>query len=124
MELFVYSMRVFNNPLLSNERDFDRDTSDDVAIASFESDLQPPARYQVMLMNDDFTTMEFVVEVLQMFFGMSEESAVQVMLIVHKQGKAACGVYSKDVAETKAEQVNQYARESDHPLLCTIEKME
>ena len=100
------------------------ETEGDVAVAPAKTELKPPARYQVILMNDDFTTMDFVVDVLKNFFSMSEEQATQIMLTVHTQGKAICGVYSKDVAETKTQQVNQYAREQGHPLLCKIEKMD
>lgn len=108
--------------LLSLEKD--DGVEGDVAVAPAKTELKPPSRYQVILMNDDFTTMDFVVEVLRDFFSMSEEQAAQIMLAVHKQGKAVCGTYSKDVAETKAEQVNQYAREHGYPLLCKIEKMD
>ncbi len=73
------------------------------------------------MINDDYTPMEFVVEVLEVFFGMKREKATQVMLTVHTQGRAVCGVYTRDIAETKAMQVNQYARENQHPLLCEIE---
>ncbi|ENA37497.1 ATP-dependent Clp protease adapter protein ClpS [Pseudomonas sp. HPB0071] len=73
------------------------------------------------MFNDDYTPMEFVVEVLEKFFSMNREKATQIMLVVHTQGKAVCGVFTRDIAETKAMQVNQYARESQHPLLCEIE---
>ena len=73
------------------------------------------------MINDDYTPMEFVVEVLQLFFAMGREKATQVMLAVHTQGKAVCGIYTRDIAETKAMQVNRYARENQHPLLCEIE---
>ena len=85
---------------------------------------QPPRMYQVVMLNDDFTPMEFVVEVLEVFFGMDREKATSVMLAVHTQGKAVCGIYSRDVAETKAAQVNQCARDHEHPLLCEIEAVE
>lgn len=84
--------------------------------------LQPPSMYQVVLNNDDYTPMEFVIDVLQKFFSYDIERATQLMLTVHYQGKAICGVYSAEVAETKAAQVNRYARENEHPLLCTLEK--
>jgi ATP-dependent Clp protease adaptor protein ClpS len=76
----------------------------------------------VVLLNDDYTPMDFVVDVLMKFFGMNEEKATQVMLLVHTQGKAVCGVYTRDIAETKAAQVNQYSSECEHPLLCEIER--
>ncbi len=121
---FMKAMLVFVNPAMSGSKDSDYEVLDDIQTVSFESELQPPARYKVLLMNDDFTTMDFVVDLLQRYFSLSEEAAIQIMLIVHKQGKAVCGVYSKDIAETKAEQVNQYARQADYPLLCVVEKME
>ena len=83
--------------------------------------VTPPSMYKVVLVNDDYTPMDFVVEVLKIFFGMDEEQAVQVMLVVHKQGKATCGAYTKDVAETKAHQVCLFSKENQHPLLCEIE---
>ena len=82
---------------------------------------KPPQMYQVVLLNDDYTPMEFVVEVLQHFFGMGREQATRIMLTVHTEGRAACGTYPRDIAETKAAQVNRYAREQQHPLLCEIE---
>ena len=94
----------------------------DVAVLPEKTRLKPPSMYQVLLLNDDFTPMDFVVEVLEKFFTMPEEQATQIMLAVHTQGKAVCGIYSRDVAETKAHQVNEYARENQHPLLCKTEK--
>ena len=81
-----------------------------------------PKKYKVIFHNDDYTPMDFVVDVLMKFFGMNEEKATQVMLLVHTQGKAVCGVYTRDIAETKAAQVNQYSSECEHPLLCEIER--
>ncbi len=83
--------------------------------------LKKPALYRVVLINDDYTPMEFVIDVLMMFFSMNQEQSTQVMLAVHTQGKGVCGTYSKDVAETKAAQVNQFARDNKHPLLCEVE---
>ncbi len=84
--------------------------------------LTPPSQYQVLLNNDDYTPMDFVIEVLVRFFKLDQEAATDVMLKVHYQGKAICGVYSAEIAETKVVQVNQYAREHQHPLLCTMEQ--
>jgi ATP-dependent Clp protease adaptor protein ClpS len=84
--------------------------------------VQPPKMYQVLMLNDDFTPMEFVVEILKIFFGMSEEKATQVMLHVHTKGIGVCGVYSRDIAETKVRQVNDYSRQHQHPLLCDMEE--
>lgn len=92
-----------------------------VATAASKPRLARPPLYKVLLMNDDYTPMEFVVTVLVNFFHMPVEKATQIMLKVHTEGKAVCGVYSRDVAETKAEQVNEFAREHNHPLLCHVE---
>jgi ATP-dependent Clp protease adaptor protein ClpS len=83
--------------------------------------LKQPPLYKVILINDDYTPMDFVVDVLRSFFNMNVEKATQVMLKVHTEGKGVCGVYSKDVAETKAAQVNDYSRECEQPLLCSVE---
>ncbi len=85
-------------------------------------EVMPPPLYQVMLLNDDYTPMDFVVGVLQDFFGMDLDRATQVMLHVHTRGRGICGVFSREVAETKVAQVNEYARMNQHPLLCTMEK--
>jgi ATP-dependent Clp protease adaptor protein ClpS len=98
------------------------DSSDgDLATAEQKPELKKPSMYKVVLLNDDYTPMEFVVDVLETFFYMSREKATQVMLAVHTEGKGVCGLYTRDIAETKAAQVNQYARESQHPLLAEIE---
>ncbi len=85
---------------------------------------KPPRLYKVILFNDDYTTMEFVVEVLQRFFSMSLEQAQTTMLKIHNEGSAVCGVYSRDVAETKTTQVTEYARQHEHPLRCDMEETE
>ncbi|MEJ4043335.1 ATP-dependent Clp protease adapter ClpS [Erwinia sp. SLM-02] len=85
-------------------------------------ELKPPSMYKVILHNDDYTPMEFVIDVLQKFFSYDVERATQLMLTVHYQGKAICGVFTAEVAETKVVHVNKYARENEHPLLCTLEK--
>jgi ATP-dependent Clp protease adaptor protein ClpS len=84
--------------------------------------LKPPPMYKVVLINDDYTPMEFVVHVLEAFFQMSREKATRIMLHVHTRGKGICGVYTRDIAETKVAQVNDYARANDHPLLCVMEE--
>lgn len=77
--------------------------------------------YKVLLLNDDYTPMEFVVHILEKFFAMNREKATQIMLTVHTQGAATVGIFTRDVAETKSEQVNLYAQENNHPLMSTIE---
>lgn len=82
--------------------------------------LKPPAMYKVLMLNDDYTPMDFVVEVLQAFFSKSGEQATEIMLAVHQKGSACCGVFSKDIAETKAAMVNDYSKECQYPLLCEV----
>lgn len=100
----------------------EREDHGDVAEQTSDPELAQPPLYKVVLHNDDYTPMEFVVEVLQTFFAMDHEKAVQIMLAVHTQGKATCGIFTRDIAETKCHQVNQYARECQHPLLCDIDR--
>lgn len=102
--------------------DYYEQDNEDLAVAPARPVLQPPPMYRVLMLNDDYTPMDFVVEVLENFFAMSREQSTQTMLAVHHQGFAVCGVYTRDIAETKAEQVSQYARDCNHPLLCEVEK--
>ncbi|GAB1259131.1 ATP-dependent Clp protease adapter ClpS [Aurantivibrio plasticivorans] len=97
------------------------DYDGDLAVQEEKPKLKRPPLYKVVMLNDDYTPMEFVVEVLETFFSMGREQATRTMLQVHTHGKAVCGVFTRDIAETKAAQVNQYARENQHPLLCEIE---
>ena len=80
-----------------------------------------PSMYKVLLLNDDYTPMEFVVHVLEHFFNLHSEAATRVMLQVHTQGKGVCGTYTREIAETKVAHVNEYSRDNHHPLLCTME---
>jgi ATP-dependent Clp protease adaptor protein ClpS len=84
--------------------------------------VKRPPLYQVILLNDDYTPMEFVVDVLETVFGMDRTKATRVMLEVHTRGKGVCGVYTFEIAETKVAQVTSYARQQQHPLLCTMEE--
>jgi len=86
------------------------------------SKSKPPSLYKVLLFNDDYTTMEFVIEVLQTFFAMNRERATQVMLKVHNEGLAICGVFPKDIAESKVSQVTAFAKQHEHPLRCELER--
>jgi ATP-dependent Clp protease adaptor protein ClpS len=95
---------------------------DDSLLEAQRSKLKPPPMFKVMLLNDDFTPMEFVVVVLQKFFGMTRERATQVMLKVHREGIGVCGVYPRDIATTKVQQVSAYARRHQHPLQCVMEE--
>jgi ATP-dependent Clp protease adaptor protein ClpS len=99
-----------------------KDNDGGLAVQEAKPKLKRPPLFKVMLLNDDFTPMDFVVEILKDFFYMNEDRATQVMLQVHTQGVGVCGTYTKDVAETKVHIVNDYSRENHHPLLCTMEK--
>ena len=95
---------------------------DDSVLEAKKAKVKLPPMYQVLLLNDDYTPMEFVVLVLQKFFGMTRERATQVMLKVHREGIGVCGVYPRDVATTKVQQVASYARKHQHPLQCVMEE--
>jgi ATP-dependent Clp protease adaptor protein ClpS len=95
---------------------------DGLAVQEGRPKLKKPPLYKVILLNDDYTPMEFVVHVLEHFFNMNREKATQVMLHVHTRGMGVCGVFTKDVAETKVALVNDFSRENQHPLLCTMEE--
>ncbi len=99
--------------------DFENDTS--IMVETKPRTKRPPL-YKVLLLNDDYTPMEFVVAVLERFFGMNHAQAFDIMLTVHKKGVAVVGVFSHEIAETKVSQVMDYARRHQHPLQCTMEK--
>ena len=94
----------------------------DVVLEAKKSKLKPPPMFKVILLNDDFTPMDFVVAVLQTFFSMNREQATKIMLKVHMDGAGICGVYPNDVATTKVEQVVTFARQHQHPLRCVMEE--
>ncbi len=99
--------------------------SDDAVVLERRTQrVKPPQMFQVVLLNDDFTPMEFVVQVIQEFFGKDRETATQIMLKIHLEGKGVCGVYSRDVASTKVDQVLQASRHAGHPLQCLSEPVE
>ncbi|HBV22135.1 MAG TPA: ATP-dependent Clp protease adapter ClpS [Nitrosomonas sp.] len=93
-----------------------------VILTKDKSELKVPPMYKILLLNDDFTPMDFVVEVLKMFFSMDQEQAIQIMLKVHTEGAAVCGVYPSDIASTKVNQVVEFARNNQHPLRCVMEE--
>lgn len=97
------------------------DDWDSVVLERVPQKVKPPQMYQVVLLNDDYTPMEFVVVILQEFFGKDRETATQIMLKIHLDGKGVCGVYSKDVAATKVDQVLDASRKAGHPLQCVSE---
>lgn len=94
---------------------------DGLTVEESKPELKRPPLYNVVLLNDDYTPMEFVVHVLEYFFSMPREAATRVMLKVHTEGKGVCGTYTREIAETKVAHVNEYSRENQHPLLCTME---
>lgn len=94
----------------------------DLAVQESRPQLAPPPMYKVVIMNDDYTPMDFVVEVLESFFNMDREKATRVMLVIHTEGQATVGIYTRDVAETKTAQVVDYAQQNQHPLLCRVEQ--
>ena len=105
-----------------SEQDNDHDQDDGLVVEQARPKLARPPLWKVVLLNDDYTPMEFVVEVLQVFFTLDREQATVVMLHVHRKGKGVCGVFTREIAETKVAQVTQFARESKHPLLCEMEE--
>jgi ATP-dependent Clp protease adaptor protein ClpS len=98
------------------------DSDSDVAVQTSKPKLKEPPKFAVILHNDDYTTMEFVIEVLARFFGKTQEEAIQVMLKVHHEGRGVAGIYSRDIAETKVAQVTEHAKASGHPLKVTAEE--
>lgn len=101
-----------NNPLYDS----------DLAVQEAKPKLKRPSLFKVILLNDDFTPMDFVIEILTDYFSMDEEKATQVMLQVHLKGAGVCGVYTNDVAKTKVHIVNAYSRQNHHPLTCSLEE--
>jgi ATP-dependent Clp protease adaptor protein ClpS len=110
--------------LSKEDDDYHHDHEDNLLVQEAQPVVKKPPMYKVIMLNDDYTPMEFVVYALENFFGMGREQATKVMLQVHTEGKAICGVYTKDIAETKAAQVNQCAEDNEHPLLCEIDAQE
>lgn len=94
---------------------------DGLALEEAKPKLKKPPLYKVVLLNDDYTPMDFVVSVIELFFSKPRDQATRIMLQVHTQGKGVCGVFSREIAETKVHQVNTFARENQHPLMCTLE---
>jgi len=105
-----------------NKPDTDHADSYDLAVEEARPKIKRPPLYRVVLINDDFTPMEFVVDILESVFGMERTRATQVMLEVHTKGKGVCGVFNFEIAETKVAQVMGIAKQHQHPLLCTMEE--
>lgn len=114
----LLAQRVFNTA----EDDWDHDYDDGLAVEEEQPKVKQPKQYKVIVVNDDYTPMEFVVQVLMMFFGMDNAKATRVMMSVHTKGKGICGIYSHEIAETKVDQVNEYSRMNQHPLMCIMEE--
>lgn len=95
---------------------------DEPVLEAERSKVRPPPLFKVLLLNDDYTPMDFVVIVLETFFGMNREQATRIMFKVHKEGVGVCGVFPKDIAATKVEQVSAFARQHQHPLACVMEE--
>ena len=106
---------------MSDKKDGDGDGQADVVVKTRPKTQRPPL-YKVLMLNDDYTPMEFVVHVLERFFGMNHAQAFEIMLTVHKKGLAVVGVFSHEIAETKVTQVMDFARQHQHPLQCTMER--
>jgi len=106
-----------------SNNDDDPDKDDTLLLERTRPKLKKPPMFKVVILNDDYTPMEFVVHVLEAIFAHNRENATRIMLNVHKSGKGVCGIYSRDIAETKVTQVNSYSRENKHPLLCDMEEV-
>ena len=105
-----------------SQRDSNKDNGQTGVITRTQPKTKKPSLYKVLLLNDDYTPMEFVVVVLERFFNKGREEATQIMLHVHQKGVGVCGIYTYEVAETKVTQTVDYARKNQHPLQCTLEK--
>jgi ATP-dependent Clp protease adaptor protein ClpS len=110
-------------PAVPRTKPLEDDGNGAVVLERRTEKVKPPQMYQVVLLNDDYTPMEFVVVVIQEFFNKDRETATQIMLKIHLDGKGVCGVYSKDVAATKVDQVTEAAKKSGHPLQCVSEPL-
>ncbi len=106
----------------TGDEDWDADYDGGLAVEEEKPKLKSPKQYKVFVNNDDYTPMEFVVQVLMMFFAMDDAKATRVMMSVHTKGKGICGVFSHEIAETKVDQVNEFSRLNQHPLMCSMEE--
>ncbi|MEE8495749.1 MAG: ATP-dependent Clp protease adapter ClpS [Xanthomonadales bacterium] len=103
-------------------QDLESQRDQELALEEAQPEIKLPPMYRVILLNDDYTPMDFVIEILSIFFGMSHDRATQVMLHVHTRGQGVCGIFTFEIAETKVVQVNEFSNQNDHPLKCTMEK--
>lgn len=118
---FALHVVTFNSIRGSSRDEFEDHSGGALAVELAPPKLQRPPLYRVVLLNDNYTTMEFVVLVLQTVFQHSEEKAAQIMMHVHQKGAGICGVYTREIAETKVAQVMEFAKQNEHPLQCTME---
>lgn len=107
---------------MSDEQDHDWHSESGLTVSPVKPELKQPPKYRVLMLNDDYTPMDFVIEVLEGLFRMERENATRVMMQVHTEGLAQCGVYTFEIAEAKVEQANSYAQQHGHPLQCTMEE--
>ncbi len=107
----------------NSEDDGETEHEGDIAVDAAKPTLSEPPKFAVYLLNDDYTTMEFVIEVLARFFKKNHEEAVKIMLKVHHEGRGVAGIFSREIAETKVDQVTEYAKTHSHPLMCTAEEI-
>ena len=119
----MFIKKTFSKKCSGSEDDLE-DSGTIAVVETVEPKLKKPSLYRVIIFNDDYTPMEFVVYVLQTLFGIDRDKATQIMLEVHTHGKGVCGIFTKEVAETKSSQVNNYSRESEHPLVSEIEPVD
>ena len=112
---------MFNIKLNNKSEDYESDSSSLVELE--EPKLKKPSLYRVILLNDDYTPMEFVIYVLQTFFSYDKEKATQIMLAVHTKGKGVCGIFPKEIAEMKSHEINEMAKAHEHPLISEIEPL-
>ena len=122
--IFFMATRIPSTPPAPPVRKPARDDGDSVVLERRPQKTAPPQMYQVVMLNDDYTPMEFVVVVLQEYFSKDRESATQIMLKIHLDGRGVCGVYSRDMAATKVNQVMEAAKQAGHPLQCVSEPVE
>lgn len=107
---------------MSNEHDHDGNSEHELVVAPSKPELKQPPKYRVLMLNDDYTPMDFVIEVLESLFSMAHDNATQTMMLVHTEGQALCGTFTFEIAEAKVEQANSYAQQHGHPLQCTLEE--
>ncbi|MDO7598082.1 MAG: ATP-dependent Clp protease adapter ClpS [Pseudomonadota bacterium] len=107
---------------MSKEQDQDWHDENQLVVAPSKPALKQPPKYRVLMLNDDYTPMDFVIEVLETLFSMATDNATRTMMQVHTEGQAPCGIYTFEIAEAKVEQANSYAQSHGHPLQCTMEE--